>query len=885
MTRPININTALKSTIVVFLMLTGLVSKGRAQEENKISFINTFMDTLAKKLPAEKLFLQTDREFYSQGDTLWFKGYLFGAKYLSASKKSGVVYVELIGKDNKVAKRMVLETSDGLFNGSMALDGDGLKTGYLTLRSYTNWMRNWGTSSFFSKSLFFDRLAGTSKVGNSVGSTRNQTIASEKAKRDQQNTDNDIDLQFMPEGGHLVDGLAATIGFKAMAADGNAMPISGIVYNSKKQEVAKFDSFHAGMGVFDLTPVPGEDYYAVITSLPTSKKYNLPHALPSGVTLRVINDLESGEIKVKINAAPHVNNKSPYYLVAQSRGALCYGAILTFKDREVIADMPKSKFPSGLVRITLFDENLKPINERVTFVDHHDGLKIDLTTSTGDLHTRDSVSLRLKVTDKAGNPVEGSFSVAVTDNGLAPADSSNNILTSLLLSGDLRGQIEDPAYYLVPKPENHAALNCLLLTQGWADYKWNDFKLPPIQYPAQREFTLGGKITNFLNKGLPDTRVRLFSKQPFFVLDTVTGQQGDFVFRDLPRLDTANFILQALKKNGDTKTVNFIMPDDEPVPVSVLRAATLPMKNKTLDSSLVRALKNNVEIKNKEEEVMGGKNTLKDVLIVAKRSIKGSKNLNGPGNADQVIDEKELLKAKKTSLMELLRERITGFHEGMFPLRASRSGITNGMPPTLTDKNLNVQKSSYMIKVHRVKLVFDGIDAEDYFQPSDLVERPFERLMFLKGIIEQFSAEDIKGMEVMYSNRYNNIYNAKISSSFEQLTFISPVDDIDYAYIEITTISGRGPLINLKDGFYTYRPTIPSWSREFYKPRYKSAATGTKNDFRSTLYWAPNVVTNAIGEATLFFFTSDRTGVFTITAQGSNMNGLIGAGYGAFEVR
>lgn len=868
MIRPININTVLKSTVVVFFMLTGLISKGRGQEENKISLLNTFMDALSKKLPAEKLFLQTDREFYSQGDTLWFKGYLFDAKYLSASQKSGVVYVELIGKDNKVAKRMVLETSNGLFNGSVALDGDGLKTGYFTLRSYTNWIRNWGTSSFFSKSLFFDRLAGTPGVGGNTAATADRKNISSRAGRIQQKTNNDIDLQFMPEGGHLVDGVATTIGFKAMAADGNAMHISGIVYNSKKQEAAKFNSAHAGMGVFDLTPVAGEDYYAVITSLPTSIKYNLPHVLPSGVTLRVVNDLESGEIEVKITSSPGVREKSRYYLIAQSRGALCYGAILTFKDRGVIANMPKSKFPSGLVRITLFDENLKPINERVTFVDHHDGLKIDLTTSTGDLHTRDSVSLRLKVTDKVGNPVEGSFSVAVTDNGLAPADTGNNILTSLLLSGDLRGQIEDPAYYLVPKPENHAALECLLLTQGWADYKWHDFKLPPIQYPAEREFTLGGKITNFLNKGIPGTRVRLFSKQPFFVLDTLTDQQGDFIFRDLPRLDTANFILQVLKKNGTTKTVNFIMPDDGPAPVPVLRAATLPMENKTLDSSLVRVLKNNVEIKNKEEEVMGGKNTLKDVLITAKRSVKGSKNLNGSGNADQVIDEKEFLKAKKTPLMELLRERITGFHEGMFPLRAG----------------LFERQSSYMIKSHRVRFVFDGIDAEDYFRPS-LSAGSFQRLMFLKGIIEQFSAEDIKGMEVMYSSRYNNIYNAKILSSHEQLTFLSPVDDRDFAYIEITTISGKGPLVNLKDGFYTYRPIVPPSSKEFYKPKYKSKDTAIKNDFRSTLYWAPNVVTNASGEATLFFFTSDRTGAFTITAQGSNMHGLIGAGYRALDVR
>ena len=287
---------------------------------------------------------------------------------------------------------------------------------------------------------------------------------------------------------------------------------------------------------------------------------------------------------------------------------------------------------------------------------------------------------------------------------------------------------------------------------------------------------------------------------------------------------------------------------------------------------------------------MFGKNVLKEVVIRGKRIVKGSKNLNGPGNADQVLDEKDMLKAAKTPLMDFLNSKIKGFHEGMFPVRVNsvsenKSSDNNLLASTFTDKNLNVRKNSYMINSHRVKFVFDGIDVENYFQPDDKIEGSLERLLFIKGVIEQFTAEDVKGMEVMYSGKYNNIYNAKISSSYEQISFISPVNDLDYAYIEITTVSGKGPLINSKDGFYLYRPLMPASAKEFYVPKYKSRETQVKTDFRPTIHWEPDVVTDEKGEATIKFFTSDRTGNYTIIAEGSNMNGLIGFGAGKVSVK
>jgi len=844
--------------VVGFFVLLVFAVKSYGQQTNGIRRINSFVDSLTKTFPVEKLYLQTDKPMYNSGDTLWLKGYLFEATNLTQPTKSGLVYTEIIDKDNQIIKRMLFQVNDGLFRGSITLDNE-LPAGVFSLRAYTNWMRNWGTDYIFTKKLFYINTTAASPANNSGsalssnkpnGSTANHSSRAEG-----------IDLQFMPEGGNLVSGLQSRVGFKAVAANGMGIDVSGKIYNSKKQDVASFKTAHAGMGSFEFTPIAGESYFArIITTGTEPKTYTLPKAEPSGVVLKITNDLGSDVLKVNMVCSETIPNAAPYYLIAQSRGVVCYGAIAKFTNREVNSVIPIDKFPTGIVRITLFDENLNPVNERLTFVNHQDGLNIRLKTDKENYRTRDSVSLQIKVTNKTGEPVEGSFSVAVTDDGLVATDTTTNILTRLLLTSALKGTVENPAFYLISKTENHTALENLLLTQGWVGYHWNNsFKFPRIKYPAQPEFAIKGKLTNLLNKGVAGAPVKLFSRHPFFTMDTISNQSGEFTFRNLPLIDTGNFLLQALNKNGKSRNVGFDMQDEEPLPVPVMLKKV--KRNYFMDSTSLVVIKNNVELKRKTEEALFGKNVLKEVVIRDKRTVKGSKNLNGPGNADQILDEKDMLKAAKTPLMDLLNSKIKGFHEGMFPVRISPAS-----------------KPSYMIKSLCVKLIFDGIDVENYFQSSG---GSLDRLLFLKGVIEQFTAEDIKGMEVMYKGMYNNRYNA----SFVDINSVSAINDVDYAYIEITTRSGKGPLINSKDGFYLYKPLIPAFVKEFYTPKYKSRETQVKTDFRSVIHWEPDVITNAKGEATVKLFTSDRTGNYTIIAEGSNMNGLIGFSTGKVSIK
>lgn len=732
--------------IAIFVLIS--VHEGYGQQVNGIQKINSFVDSLSKSFSVEKLYLQTDKPSYNAGDTLWFKGYLFEAKYLTPSAKSGLVYADIIDKDNRIIKRMLFPVSNGLLRGSIPLDEDELQAGAFTLRAYTNWMRNWGPDYIFTKSLFLINptaslpVRNASSISTSKGVSGNTAVYASKPEN--------VDLQFMPEGGNLVSGLQSRIGFKAVAENGMGINVAGKIYNDKKQEMASFKTTHAGMGFFEFTPIAGEDYFAkIITAGMESKPYALPKAETSGVVLKVINDLESDVLKINLAGSKTISDSSPYYLVAQSRGVVCYGAIAKFKKGEVNTVIQKNKFPTGIVRITLFDENLNPINERITFINHRNELNISLQTDKENYYSRDSVSLQVKVTNKTGEPVQGSFSVAVTDDGLVATDAASNILTRLLLTSDLKGTVENPAFYLVPKPENWAALESLLLTQGWIGYRWNDgFKIPRIKYPAQPEFTVSGKLTNLLNKGAGNVPVKLFSKRPFFVMDTISNPSGEFTFRNLPAIDTGNFVLQAINRNGKSMNVGFQMQDEQPLPVPPKTKSN--NRNSFTDSTLLNIVKNNVEVQKKNEETLTGKNVIEEVVITAKKIVKGSKNLNGPGNADEIIDEKEMLKAGKMPLIDLLNNRITGFNQGMFPVRTNvvsgsrqddKAGATS-----FTDKNLLTRKSSYMVKVHRAKFIFDGIDAESYFQPADIEETPNERWLFLKGLIDRFTAEDIKGL-------------------------------------------------------------------------------------------------------------------------------------------
>jgi hypothetical protein len=921
------------SSLKLFILLNfvTVMALAQAPAPNSINSLITKIGTYNNSMPAEKVFLHFDKPYYSTGDTIWFKGYLMNES-IGYSPLSSRLYVEVLNDSSAVIKRFVFPVGLGLTWGSIPLDPTYIHDGTYTIRAYTNWMRNFGDDYFFKQSFYVNDqgqntwlvnvrpsiAANDVKLGLKFTSLDDKTsglrdillkvvngkkvllrntaqtgadgtmdvnftlppntnlknlnvVAQDKLDKTRTalipiavNRPQDVDVQFMPESGPFVAGIPSHVGFKAIGENGKGVAIQGTVYDNNHTEVATISTARYGIGTFDITPQPNATYTAEITIPGGAKKtVALPIPLKTGSILRVRNAMDKDTMTVSIYNTAEQNSQTKYFLIGMSRGVVCYGASLTFNNNYFSARVAKSLFPTGVAHFILLNPAQQPINERVTFINHDDNLKIELKTDAQSFATRDSIPVHITVKDDAGKPVVGSFSMAVTDDEQVKSEnaSGDNIMSHLLLSSDLKGYVEDPTYYFQHNEESWKALDALLLTQGWVGYDLKKISLPLKQpaYDAEVEFAVKGTVTNLFNKPVSNSNVMLLSKgdQNFFK-DTTTNKEGRFTFDNFPRIGKSTFVISARNARGKIINGGISVDEKNQSPVTTGTTMLLDPWNVNTDTTVLNYVKSNKSYHMTLDKAQFGTTgrLLRAVDIRDRAAIRNSQNLNGAGTADQTITEDVLVNAGRASLLDVITSKIKDFHASFHKD---------------SSKAMNLE---YFIKDKRVHFVFDGIDLDRFYEPfAGLSNEHYE---FQKQYLDYISAEDILGIEVIYTQ--NGRYNAQNLSSDDLMaaTSTGPMGS-DYAYLEITTRAGNGPFIQRATGIYIYKPLPLAEYKQFYKPRYP-VKDNLRNyvDLRSTVDWEPNIITDKSGAHTSWFYAADKPTHYTIIFEGSDMNGKVG---------
>ncbi|MEQ8301917.1 MAG: carboxypeptidase-like regulatory domain-containing protein [Cyclobacteriaceae bacterium] len=106
--------------------------------------------SLATDRLQEKVFVQTDKPYYYPGEIIWLKGYMNYEEPSLSENLSKVMYMELIGPEEKIIQSKMLLIDQRQLSGEFFLQ-DTLAAGDYYLRAYTNWMRNFGQENFFVK--------------------------------------------------------------------------------------------------------------------------------------------------------------------------------------------------------------------------------------------------------------------------------------------------------------------------------------------------------------------------------------------------------------------------------------------------------------------------------------------------------------------------------------------------------------------------------------------------------------------------------------------------------------------------------------------------------------------------------------------------------------
>ncbi|GAB3858462.1 hypothetical protein GCM10028822_33460 [Hymenobacter terrigena] len=786
----------------------------------------------------EKVYLHLDRPVYGTGETIWFSAYVVDASAHRLDSLNQVLHVDLLSPERQVVARRTLRLQGGRAAGDLDI-ADTLAAGTYVLRAYTNWMRNAGDEFVYSRRL-------SVWPASPIGPQEPRTVAAPTTAfaRARAAAAARPDVQFLPEGGYLVEGLPAVVACKATDASGRGLDVRGQILNEKNAVVVpSFSSRHAGMGRFAFVPGTGQRYHAHLT-LPdgSTADYPLPAVQSSGYTLHVVDGGENFLVEARYRGPGGAPAPGPVLLMTQARGVVAYpGARTLAADAPASWRMPKKSYPNGIVHFTLFDAQGTPQCERLAFAQNGAaGLRIAITPDQPSYGPHAPVQLAVRVTDAAGQPVAANFSLGVSDAGLSALDpNAETIASNLLLTSDLVGYVENPGYYFrSPSAGTNQALDDLLLTQGWRRFVWKQVlagQPPVVRFPPEHDLTLVGQVVSeHGNRPVPNSQLTFLQTRPSKNITTATTDgTGRFSFTGFPVRDTAIITLQARRAQGGSNVL--IRPDDGPaVPAQVLPPLPSLAAAPAGVAAFVRRSRQAqaADLDLHPDKAIRNIN-LGNVAVTAKRlkvPADDPRRLYG-ATGGTVVDFSEIPSAQSAqNLLQVLQGRVAGL-------------VISGNPPDMTAQIRGSGSPQFIL---------DGMKVDI-------------------DVISSIPATDVESVEI-----FKGAEGAIFGSSGGVIAIYTKRADPNYKGAD------KGPA----PGIAIVKMPGFAEAREFYQPRYNALLTNPPADPRtSTLYWNPIVRTNAKGEAELHFFTADGSGTFQATAEGLSLDGAPALGSGTLTVK
>jgi uncharacterized protein YfaS (alpha-2-macroglobulin family) len=138
-------------TLVSGLMQADIVFTPE-KENTFIKALKQKFEVFNKKIPQDRVYLQTDKTFYSPGETLWFSAFVRDAATMKASTQSDIIQVQLISPKGNVENTYKLICKNGMAAGDFRF-AEGCSGGIYKIKAFTNWQKNEPDSLFFEKEI------------------------------------------------------------------------------------------------------------------------------------------------------------------------------------------------------------------------------------------------------------------------------------------------------------------------------------------------------------------------------------------------------------------------------------------------------------------------------------------------------------------------------------------------------------------------------------------------------------------------------------------------------------------------------------------------------------------------------------------------------------
>ncbi len=435
-----------------------------------------------------------------------------------------------------------------------------------------------------------------------------------------------------------------------------------------------------------------------------------------------------------------------------------------------------------------------------------------------------------------GRPLPANLSLSVVDDKLwtFADDRQDNLLSWLLFSSELRGKVEEPAFYFKEnEPQAIPALDLVMLTHGYRYFE----PVPAFIQTGRAPFALKDEY-RIIGAVFSKNRVPLQGKVFLYHAGNnstaavgMTDSLGRFEFKDIsPRLeysaiagpfptDSGAFISIYNQEDFPEPPVKHAAVNQEhaPAPMVVAPAEELPAKAGLLKGDLAYNI------------IESPEKFLQDVVVI------------GYG-----LDRKQSMTGSVTTLYSPRMMR------GV-ELTTSLQGVIAGIEVTRPANPLSGGRA--------------------YFRGNATLSGNNEPLVLINGMTATMSdvqqqLPDIANVTVLKDIAATAIYGARAANGVILVnTNLSTWD-----WKRFRLYKPRGFAVN--GGMRPY--VVADYAEKFYHPYYESGNRAIHDDFRETIFWDPTILTDAKGEATVSFRNSDANTTFRMIAEGIGYEGTPG---------
>ena len=872
-----------------------------AQTEDDFTRLTTYaahINYFNRRCSQEKVYLHLDNTAYFQGETIWYAANVVDATTggVAASK---VLYVELLSPTGVVLKQQKLKITDGRCHGSFSLidtsveeavalrGAIGYPSGYYQIRAYTRAMLNFDDAAVFSRVIpVYESPKTEGNYANPVMSQYNgkETNRPEPTKAEKPKK---LNIQFFPEGGHLLADVECRVAFKATDENGHGVSIDNMT--DKDGNTLTIPLQHNGMGSFLFRSADVKRGASVkVRYEGRNYTFQLPAAEQQGCAIQFN----------KSNSQP-VNGPDGYTVSVTARGlgvdsVLAYtvtnsGQVCAFDTLHITSrntfTVPADMLPVGVCQFTLYNPSGDILAQRLFFADGEIPTQtVSVTTEKADIHPFEEIRLNFQVERPS------TFSLAVRDAADYGTAYRDDIRTYMLLSSELKGLIEEPGWYF--EEDHQKDLDLLMMVQGWTRYNWRQMAgVEPFEVRHYTEGQLvldGWAFSRIKEEPLPGVKiaVRLSSQDRQHRQETtVTTDSLGYWSVGVEDFEGEWDLYMETRQKGEQR------------------------EDKTARVRLERSSKPALHAYTPLEKWLPAYTWSPDKMLTVQEASDSAYQLPSDSHLLQEVEvegRRKYIDYYTFKAFDAAKDAELILDEGNYTYRVADYLRDKGYDISLPDgETYDVFMADYDMnpeKQRNFPPLEDGDNngAEKYVSRTIYYQwvstkapvNGFRTFWFIKnGKVDRTGPSFFDGFDmdldevksiIVYDDPHMFSYFPAVrdlmSLRLVQECFEMPKKELGFPaglyIVEIEMNPARKRRIYLDKNarsttFQGYSPVV-----EFYAPTYPNGPISGDKDFRRTIYWDPEVTTDNTGRATVSFYNNGYSRALTISAEGLTSDGV-----------